>query len=142
MATVSETLVNDGLNGQPRVIKFVGFNMKAADVTAAFDTTGYHHMVVYGISNTITAPAGTGAITLHADVPDTADTVAVNASNAAATGAYGGSRVLVETSSTGAISGGGASLLPKQSVLVGDAGNSVSTTYTIDLYVELHRQSN
>ncbi len=147
MATVSETVELAGKGGA-RILKFEGFDCKTAgETTSVIDAGGYDYAIIYAVDNTKTAGAGTGRIDIRASLPDGSAVAAFRTNNEDRThpsetdedGQVRDFEIAVMKTINAGLLGTIVTFMPNQFTLVHDGGNSASTTFTIDLYVELHR---
>jgi len=138
MATVSATVSKAGKGGS-RILKFEGFDCKTSgETTEAIDAGGYDYAIIYAVDNTKSGGAGTGRIDMRVVLPDGSAVAGFRSSRATGTGVINAEEAVGYTSNS-TLLGSYVEFLPDQFTLVHDGGNSSSTTFTIDLYVELHR---
>ena len=102
------------------------------------DAAGFDYAIIYMVDNTKTAGAGTGRIDMRVVLPDGSAVAGFRSARASGTGAINAEEAVGFTTSSSLL-GAYVENLPDQFTLVHDGGNSASTTFTIDLYVELHR---
>ena len=139
MATIAETIVNEGLKGQTRIIKFVAVDCIGGDSTADFVCKGYDYAVIYAIENTDTAGAGTGRADFRAVEAVSSTAVAYRSAFATGTGAINAEEACLFTTAT-TLLGSRVDNLPDVARIVHD-GSNTGTALTVDVYVELHRIS-
>jgi len=144
MATVSATVELAGKGGA-RILKFEGFDCKTAgETTEVIDAGGFDYAIIYAVDNTKAAGTGTGRIDIRASLPDGSAVAAFRVGNEDESATEDGQTddfelAAMKTLNAGLL-GSRVSRLPNQFTLVHNGGNSGSTTFTIDLYVELHRR--
>lgn len=151
MATVSQTVeVTPTPENPTKVLKFTGYDCKTAgETTDTIEAKGYDYAIVYAVDNTKTAGAGTGRIDIRAVLPDDSAVAAYRVNNEDRThpsetdedGQIRDFELAVMKTINAGLLGSRVSRLPDKFTLVHNGGNSGSTTFTIDLYVELHKLS-
>lgn len=138
MATFTATKVAGG-TGNSVIYKLEAWDLKStASVSAPIDSTGYDYAIVYAIDNTKTSASGTGKTVVRAISPD-GDECAYYSYRSSGSPA-GEEEVLLSVASTGVHLGATVLTLPSSFVLRQTAANG-GTTFTADIYVELHRNN-
>ena len=150
MATVTQTVEVTPTPANPtKVLKFTGFDCKTAgETTDTIEAGEYDYAIIYAAVNTKTAGSGTGRIDIRAVLPDDSAVAAFRVGNedysdTAVTedGQIDDFELAVMKTINAGLLGTIVHYLPDKFTLVHDGGNSGSTTFTIDLYVELHKRS-
>ena len=140
MATAA-TVVSDSPSS--KILKFVAVDTKSTSSETAVISKGeFNYAVIYAVANTVNSPSAAGEMNLRAVQADGTTGAAIRGFIRSDTGTNSGDITAEEDvllmSAAGALVGRVVTHLPLQfKIVVDDATDG--TSYTIDLYVELHK---